>query len=299
MKILLFGKNGQLGWELQRSLAPLGELIALDRKGTVGLTGDLSDADGLRVTIQTVKPDMIVNAAAYTAVDKAEEDTGLADSINRFATEVIAQEAETLGCCFVHYSTDYVFDGTGETPWCETDVINPINQYGLSKAKGEQAILESGCRHLIFRASWVYGAHGNNFIKTMLHLMSNREELSVVGDQVGAPIGAELLADVSAHAIRQVTHAPELSGVYHVAPDGETNWYQYAVFIAAQARKCGMSLKVKDIHSILTSEYPTPAKRPLNSRLNTHKLRRVFGLYLPDWQQGVSRAIHQIMADLR
>ena len=235
MKILLLGKDGQAGWELQRALLTLGKLIALDRNGVDGLCGDLTDFQGLRATIRTLKPDIIVNAAAYTAVDRAEEETELADAVNAAAPAIIAEEAALLGAWLVHYSTDYVFNGSGKAPWDETDSINPVNEYALSKAKGEQAVMTTGCRFLIFRVSWVYGIHGSNFIKTMLRLMLEREEITVVSDQIGAPTGAELLADVTAHALIKGVSQPELSGIYHLAPGGETSWHEYAVFIADQA----------------------------------------------------------------
>lgn len=301
MKILLFGKNGQVGWELQRSLVPLGEVVALDQDETGNLVGDLTNFEGVRQTIQTIRPDVIVNAAAYTAVDRAEteEERELVYKLNAAAPALLAREAASLGCLLVHYSTDYVFDGSGAKPWREGDATNPLNQYGLSKAKGEQAIQESGCRHLIFRTSWVYGAHGNNFIKTMLRLMSEREELKVVSDQTGAPTGAELLADITAHAICRVKAHPELQGLYHLTPTGESSWYKFAVFIAAEARKCGASLKIQDIHPIETVDYPTPAERPRNSRLDTTKLREKFNLSLPDWRQGVTRVLQEITTHLQ
>lgn len=294
MKILLFGKNGQAGWELQRSLAPLGEVIALDRHGRRGLCGDLMDLDGLRATVRQVKPDCIVNGAAYTAVDRAETEGDAADLVNSEAPALMASEAASLGSLLVHYSTDYVFDGTGTAPWRETDTVCPLGRYGKSKARGERAIIESGCSYLILRASWVYGGRGNNFIRTMFALMAKRQEVKVVGDQVGAPTGAELLADVTAHALRRCVAEPELEGIYHLAPAGETSWHDYAVFVAAQARHNGISLQVEDVQAIPTSEYPTPARRPLNSRLDTCKLRHAFGLYLPHWQDGVARVINEI-----
>ncbi|MFN2353818.1 MAG: dTDP-4-dehydrorhamnose reductase [Desulfopila sp.] len=294
MKVLLFGKNGQAGWELQRSLAPLGEVIALDRHGEEGLCGDLSDLDGLRATVRQVRPDCIVNAAAYTAVDRAEVEGKKADLVNCEAPGLMATEAAALGCWLVHYSTDYVFNGTGTAPWRETDAVCPLGQYGKSKARGEQAIIESGCEYLIFRTSWVYGGRGENFIRTMLNLMTKRDELKVVGDQMGVPTGAELLADVTAHALRRCVAGPKLKGVYHLAPGGETSWHDYAVFVAGQARGNGVSLQVEDIRSIPTSEYPTPAGRPLNSRLDTGKLRHAFDVFLPHWQDGVARVINEI-----
>lgn len=295
MKILLLGKNGQVGWELQRSLAPLGELIALDRHVVDGLCGDLSDVDALRATIRQVKPDVIVNAAAYTAVDKAESETELADRVNGQASQVMAEEAATLGAWLIHYSTDYVFSGQGSLPWQESDPVAPVNHYGASKLAGEQAITASGCKHLIFRTSWVYGARGNNFAKTMLRLAKDRETLSVIADQIGAPTGADLVADVTALAIQQVLKHPELSGLYHLAASGEVSWHGYACHVIGFAQNNGEQLAVTVINPIETTAYPTPARRPLNSRLDTQKLRDNFSLHLPDWQSGVTRMLREAM----
>lgn len=295
MKILLLGKNGQVGWELQRSLAPLGEVIALDRQGEAGLCGDLSNLDGLRETIRLVRPDAIVNAAAYTAVDKAESEGELAYCINCLASEVMAQEILALDGWLVHFSTDYVFDGSGSEPWDETHAVAPINHYGSSKEAGERAIVDSGCKYLILRTSWVYGARGNNFAKTMLRLAKDREQLKVIADQVGAPTGAELLADVTAIALKQALRAPELKGLYHLAAAGETSWHGYAGFVINLARSLGEELAVQDIWPIATSEYPTPAARPHNSRLNTQKIRNNFSLHLPDWQSGVTRMLKETL----
>ncbi|SDH17372.1 dTDP-4-dehydrorhamnose reductase [Pseudomonas benzenivorans] len=294
MKILLLGKSGQVGWELQRALAPLGDLIALDRKGEGGLCGDLSDLEGLRLTVRALQPDVIVNAAAYTAVDKAESEPELADLINAQAPALLAEEIRRLGGWLVHYSTDYVFDGSGTKPWQETDAVAPLNRYGQSKLLGEQAIQASGCLHLIFRTSWVYGAHGNNFAKSMLRLAREREQLKVIDDQVGAPTGAELLADVTAHALHSAIDNPTLAGVYHLAAAGEGSWCDYARFVIEQAHSLGETLAVQEIAPIPTSAYPTPAKRPQNSRLDTRKLRHSFGLHLPHWQDGVSRMLKEI-----
>ena len=294
MKILLLGKNGQVGWELQRSLAPLGDVVALDRQGSDGLCGDLADLDGLRNTIRQVRPDVLVNAAAYTAVDKAESDVQAAGLINAQAPGLMAEELHALGGWLVHFSTDYVFDGSGSTAWCETDRTAPLNQYGLSKLHGEQAIQASGCRHLIFRTSWVYAARGNNFARTMLRLAAERERLSVIDDQIGAPTGAELLADVSAHAIRQAVLQPGLGGLYHLAAAGETSWCGYARHVIDQARRDGAVLAVQAIEPIPSSAYPVAATRPKNSRLDTGKLSRSFNLHLPDWKSGVSRMLMEI-----
>jgi dTDP-4-dehydrorhamnose reductase len=295
MKILLLGKNGQVGWELQRSLAPLGELVALDRQVTDGLCGDLSNIDGLRATLRAIRPDVVVNAAAYTTVDKAEAETELADLVNARAVGVLAQEVRALGGWLVHYSTDYVFDGHGSAPWRESDAVAPVNHYGASKLAGERLIIESGCKHLIFRTSWVYGARGNNFAKTMLRLAKERESLSVIADQMGAPTGADLIADVSALTLQQALLRPELSGLYHLAAAGEISWHGYATHVIDFAKAHGEELCVKYINAIETSAYPTPARRPLNSRLNTGKLRDNFSLHLPDWRSGVTRMLMEIL----
>jgi dTDP-4-dehydrorhamnose reductase len=294
MKILLLGKNGQLGWELQRALAPLGEVIALDRTGLNGLVGDLAELNGLRDTIRRVKPDVLVNAAAYTAVDRAEQEPDLAHLINAQAVQLMAEEMCRLNGWLLHYSTDYVFDGSGSRPWRESDTAAPLNVYGQSKRAGEEAIAASGCRHLIFRTSWVYGLHGNNFIKTILRLAREREQLSLIDDQVGAPTGADLLADVTAHALRSAESNPDLGGLYHLAAGGETSWFDYGCYLVDQARNHGAMLAVKAIAPIASQDYPVAAQRPLNSRLDTHKLQERFGLCLPHWQHGVSRLLQQI-----
>lgn len=293
MKILLFGKDGQAGWELQRALAPLGELIALGRQSESDLCGDLADPDGLRKTIRSLQPDVIVNAA-YAAVDKAESEPELAHLINAQAPQVMAEEMRALNGWLVHYSTDYVFDGSGTAPWSETDRPAPLNQYGQSKLQGEQAIAQSACRHLIFRTSWVYAARGKNFAKTMIRLAAEREQLNVIDDQFGAPTGAELLADVTAHALRQAMTQPQLSGLYHLAALGETSWCGYARYVIEQARTMDAKLAVQSIEPIPTTAYPTPAKRPHNSRLDTRKVSQTFTLQLPDWQHGVSRMLKEI-----
>lgn len=294
MKILLFGKNGQVGWELQRSLAPLGELIALDRHLFNGLCGDLSDLDALRATIRNLKPDVIVNAAAYNAVDKAESEKELAALINTQAVAVMANEALELNALLVHYSTDYVFSGEGESPWLEDDSVGPLNQYGISKRAGEEAIVASGCSHLIFRTSWVYSTWGSNFAKTMLRLARERETLNVIFDQVGAPTGAELIADVTAHAILKVKQSAGLTGIYHLVAGGEVSWHGYASHVIEYARKNGEQLKVTEVNPIESAAYPTPARRPLNSRLNTQKLQDNFALHLPEWQSGVNRMLMEV-----
>jgi dTDP-4-dehydrorhamnose reductase len=296
MKILLFGSSGQVGWELRRSLAPLGELVAPDRDSKE-LCGDFTDLEGLARTVRTVKPDVIVNAAAHTAVDKAESEAGLARTINGLAPGVLAQEAASAHAWLIHYSTDYVFDGSGDKPWLEDDATAPLNVYGATKLEGEQLIQRSGCRHLIFRTSWVYGARGGNFAKTMLKLARERDSLSVIDDQIGAPTGADLLADVSAHAIRAARQRPELSGLYHLVASGETTWHGYASFVLDFARSKGIQLKVAPdaIKAVPTSAFPTPARRPHNSRMDTKKLQHAFDLYLPQWQTGVARMLSEVL----
>ncbi len=294
MRILLLGKNGQVGWELQRSLAPLGELISLDRHLLNGLQGDLSDLEALRATIRHLKPNVIVNAAAYNAVDKAESEKELAALINTQAVAVMADEAFALNALLVHFSTDYVFSGEGDAPWREDDPVAPLNQYGISKRAGEEAIVASGCSHLIFRTSWVYSVRGNNFAKTMLRLAREREALNVIFDQVGAPTGADLIADVTAHAILKVTQSPDLAGIYHLVAGGEVSWHGYASHVIEFARKIGEQLKVTEVNPIESAAYPTPARRPLNSRLDTQKLRNNFALCLPEWQSGVNRMLMEV-----
>ena len=296
MKILLFGKNGQVGWELQRSLAPLGELVALGRDSKV-MCGDFTHPAELARTVRTVAPDVIVNAAAYTAVDKAESEAELARTINALAPGVLAEEALRLGAWVVQYSTDYVFDGSGDQPRLETDATAPLNVYGSTKLEGEQQIRQSGCKHLVFRTSWVYGARGGNFAKTMLRLAQERDSLNVIDDQFGAPTGADLLADVTAHAIRSALQRPELSGLYHLVAGGETSWHGYASFVIDFARRSGIDLKVASdaVKPVTTSAFPTPAKRPHNSRMDTAKLREAFGLFLPDWRTGVARMLSEVL----
>jgi len=294
VKILLLGKNGQVGWELQRSLAPLGELVAL---GSASSGGDFTDLDSIAEMVRAVAPDVIVNAAAHTAVDKAESEHELARTINALAPAVLAREAKRLNAWLIHYSTDYVFDGSGDKPWVETDPTGPLSVYGATKLEGEQLIRQSGCKHLIFRTSWVYGARGGNFAKTMLRLGRERDSLKVIDDQTGAPTGADLLADVTAHAIRTVRQHPEISGLYHLVASGETSWHGYASFVLDFARRAGVPLKAAHdaIQPVPTSAFPTPAKRPHNSRLNTEKLQNTFDLHLPHWQAGVERMLTEIL----
>jgi len=300
MKLLLLGRNGQVGWELQRSLAPLGELIALDRQGDAGgqgLCGDLSRLDELAQTVRALRPDVIVNAAAHTAVDKAESEPDQARLLNALAPQVLAREAAQTGALLVHYSTDYVFDGSGSAARTETEATAPLSVYGSSKLEGEQLIQASGCRHLIFRTSWVYAARGGNFAKTMLRLAQEREALSVIDDQWGAPTGADLIADVTAHAIRQLQRQPGDQGLYHLVAGGETTWHAYASHVIAKARELAPERpwKVQRIAAVPTSAFPTPAQRPHNSRLNTDRLQQTFGLRLPHWQAGVDRMMQEII----
>ncbi len=296
MKILLLGKNGQVGWELQRSLAPLGEVLALDRHST-HYCGDLSQPERLAQTVLAFQPDVIVNAAAHTAVDKAESEPELARCLNATAPAALAQAAAQIGALLVHYSTDYVFNSQGQSPWQEDSATGPLSVYGQTKLEGEQAILASSCAHLIFRTSWVYAARGGNFAKTMLRLAAERERLTVIDDQHGAPTGADLIADVTAHAIRAALLQPALGGLYHLVAGGQTTWHGYASHVIAQARviQPGLALKVGEIAAVPTSAFPTPAQRPLNSRLATHKLQAAFGLVLPPWQQGVNRMLAEIL----
>jgi dTDP-4-dehydrorhamnose reductase len=301
MKILLFGADGQVGWELRRSLAPLGEVVALTRQGgdaaALGLCGDLADLRGIAATVGRVRPDVVVNAAAYTAVDHAESEPALADLINAQAPGVLAQAAEAVGAWMVHYSSDYVFDGSGTSPWRESDPTGPLSVYGRTKLAGEQAVARLADRHLVFRTSWVYAARGQNFLRTILRLACERDQLRVVADQVGAPTGADLIADVTAHALRAVGADPRLGGLYHLAAAGETSWHGYACMALARARALGAPLRVDpaQIEPIATEAFPTAAQRPRNSRLSARQLQERLGLALPDWQVGVARAVAEII----
>ena len=301
MKIVLLGPNGQVGWELQRSLAPLGELILLGRSpqlpGHPDASGDLAQADAVIATLRRLQPDVVVNAAAYTAVDKAETEPALAQAINAQAPGAIARLMAELGGWLVHYSSDYVFDGSGSTARTETDATDPLNSYGRSKLAGERAIQGSGCQHLILRTSWVHGARGGNFARTMLRLAAERDSLTVVDDQIGAPTGADLLADITAHALRQAILNQDMSGTYHAVATGEVSFCGYARHVIDQALRAGAVLKASadTVKGVPSTAYPTPAARPKNSRLDTQKLQQTFGLCLPDWRQGVDRLLAEVL----
>jgi dTDP-4-dehydrorhamnose reductase len=295
LKILLLGKNGQVGWELQRALSPLGELRACDRS-----EANLDDPESLRQLVQEYAPDVIVNAAAYTAVDKAETDVECATRVNTQSLAVLAEEAKRLNAWLVHYSTDYVFNGTKVGFYQETDTTAPLSVYGQTKRDGEIAITESGCKHLIFRTSWVFASRGGNFAKTMLRLSAERDSLNVVADQFGAPTSAELIADVTALAIYRLQHdaslAASASGIYHLVATGETSWHGYAQFVISEATRLGAALKTQPDHvnPIPASAYPVPAARPQNSRLDTAKLRERFNIQLPNWQYHVQRLVREL-----
>ncbi|MGK9172878.1 dTDP-4-dehydrorhamnose reductase [Yokenella regensburgei] len=291
MKILLIGKNGQVGWELQRSLSTLGELVAVDFFDTE-LCGDLTNPEGIAQTIRTVKPDVVVNAAAHTAVDKAESEQELAQLLNADSVAVIAQETAKLGALLIHYSTDYVFDGLSDHFRLEDEETAPLNVYGATKRAGEVAIAAFNPRHFIFRTSWVYATRGANFAKTMLRLAKEKEQLSIINDQHGAPTGAELLADCTAIAIRS---GSTNYGIYHLVASGVTNWFDYASYIFSLAQEKGETLKINALSGVSTSSYPTPAKRPLNSRLSNEKFQREFNVVLPAWEVGVERVVTEIL----
>ncbi|WP_122094929.1 dTDP-4-dehydrorhamnose reductase [Rahnella sp. Larv3_ips] len=293
MNILLFGKTGQVGWELQRALAPLGKVIALDVH-TQEYCGDFSNPEGVAETVRRIKPDVIVNAAAHTAVDKAESERDFAQLLNATSVEAIAKEAAAIGAWLVHYSTDYVFPGDGVTPWSEDDTTGPLNTYGETKLAGEVAVQKYCPKHLIFRTSWVYAGKGNNFAKTMLRLAKDREELSIINDQFGAPTGAELLADCTAHAIRAALSKPEVAGLYHLVASGSTTWFDYANLVFAEAQNNDFKLALKQTLPVATSAYPTPARRPNNSRLDNRKFQDTFNLTLPSWDIGVKRMLAEL-----
>ena len=294
MKILLIGKNGQVGWELQRSLVTLGDVVAVDYFDNT-LCGDLSNPQGIAQTIQTVKPDVIVNAAAHTAVDKAETEQELSRLLNADSVEVIAKESAKLGALLIHYSTDYVFNGEGTHYRNEDEQTGPLNVYGETKLAGELAVAKHNARHFIFRTSWVYATRGANFAKTMLRLAKEKEKLSIINDQFGAPTGAELLADATAIAIRTAVHNQKLFGTYHLVASGETTWFDYAQYVFSIAKELGETLSIKEVIGVDTSAYPTPAKRPHNSRLSNKKFQTAFEVHLPDWKVGVKRVVTEIL----
>jgi dTDP-4-dehydrorhamnose reductase len=293
MKILLLGKEGQLGWELQRSLAVLGEVVALGRQGDEGV--DFSRPQQLAAIVRNVAPDVIVNAAAHTAVDRCESEPELAHAINAEAPGLLAMAARERGAWLVHYSSDYIFDGSGDQFRSEEAPAHPLNVYGLSKWEGEKRIRQSACRHLIFRTSWVYALRGGNFARTMLRLARERDELRVINDQWGAPTSADLLADITAHALRTVVRSErsDLSGTYNAVAAGVTNWHAYASYVIERARQAGWPIQVQReaVRAVASSEFPLPAQRPLNSRLDTRKLCQTFGLNTPVWQHGVDRML--------
>jgi len=294
-RFFITGANGQLGFELQRALAPLGEVVACGRDAC-----DLSNPDSIRAAVRASKADVIFSAGAYTAVDKAESEPDLARAVNASALGILGEEAAKLGALVIHYSTDYVFDGLKPSAYCETDATNPLGVYGKTKLEGENALAASGSDHLIFRTSWVFGAHGKNFIKTILRLASTRDELRIVADQFGAPTGAALLADASTHiAARYLRDGRETFpfGLYHLAATGETSWHGFAQYIVAKAAAANSPLQatIDCIHPIPASEYPTHAARPANSRLDTSKFRTTFGLRLPDWTRGVDQVLDVLL----
>jgi dTDP-4-dehydrorhamnose reductase len=298
MKILLLGKNGQVGWELQRALAPLGEVVALDFDSPGQLKADFSDPESLAATVRAVAPQIIVNSAAHTAVDKCESEPERAHALNAASPAVLAREAKSLGAWLLHYSTDYVFNGSGNTAWSEDSQTDPLNVYGATKLEGENAIRTSGCQHLILRTSWVYAARGGNFAKTMLKLAQEREKLTVINDQIGAPTGADLLADISAHMLRIASAQPEIAGIYHTVASGHTSWHEYASLVIEFARNKGLAIRVPSsgIEPVPSSAFVTPAERPKNSRMTTTKFSNTFNLTLPPWQQGVERMLNEILS---
>ncbi len=293
MKLLLLGANGQVGTELRRSLAPLGELVVATRNGqlTDGTACELADFDqpqSLPGLVERLAPDVVVNAAAYTAVDRAEDDAMGAFRANAEAPQALAAACAVRDALLLHYSTDYVFDGRGTRPYREDDPTAPLGVYGASKLAGEEAIRTSGCRHLIFRTAWVYAAHGHNFLRTMLRLGAERDELRVVADQVGTPTPARLIADASAEVLRR---APAMSGTWHLTAEGETSWHGFAEAIFDSAHASGLIEQRPRVVSIATIDYPTRAPRPAYSRLDTSRLRQDFGVRLPDWREGLASVV--------
>ena len=294
-KILITGCNGQVGLELNRSLSLIGDVIALDRASF-----DLSNPDSIRENIRRIHPSVILNPAAYTAVDKAESDENMAKAVNSFAPSIIGEEAQKISALVIHYSTDYVFDGNKNEPYNESDKVNPLGVYGRTKLDGEIALAESGANHVILRTSWVYGAHGKNFIKTILRLAAERQELRIVADQLGAPTSAALLADASAHIVSRYLRDDGDTfpcGLYHFAASGETTWHYLAQYVVekAIAVNCKLQVAPDRILPIKTQEYPTPAARPANSRLDTTKFCKAFDLQLPDWTHGVDQVLDLLL----
>lgn len=283
MKLLVTGKTGQLGWELERILAGLGEVVALDRSGL-----DLSSANSIGAAVRSLRPDVIVNAGAYTAVDKAEAESGITHAINAIGPAMLAEEARKLDALLIHYSTDYVFDGRKNGAYTENDAVNPLSVYGRTKWEGEQAILASGCRHLIFRTSWVYSPRGKNFMLTMLRLLREKPQLAVVDDQVGAPTSTRVIAQATAHVLQQ---KPDRSGLFHLTASGHTTWWGFTKLIAEAAR-----LQSARIDAIPTSAYPTAATRPLNSRLDCSSIQSGYGVELPAWDIEAKRVVAEILA---
>lgn len=296
MKILLLGKDGQVGWELQRALAPLGDVVACNRN-----EANLEQPESLRKLVQDHSPEVVVNAAAYTAVDRAESEPERAMRVNAEAVGVLAEEVKKQNSWLIHYSTDYVFNGVSQNAYFETDEADPQSIYGKSKRAGELAIEGTGCKHLILRTSWVYSVHGHNFVKTILRLAREKNELKVINDQIGAPTSAELIADITALLLYRLIYDPKLaaqvSGTYHLTAGGETSWHGFARFIVQEAISHGAALSTiaERVLPISTSEYPLPAKRPANSRLNTQKLCSTFGVTLPAWQIHTQRMITELM----
>ncbi len=297
-RILLLGCTGQIGWELQRALAPLGDLIALSRSDSEPT--DFSQPRVLAAMLDDLRPQIIVNAVAYTAVDRAESEPERARLLNATSVGVLAQHAAQTGAWLLHYSTDYVFDGSGDQSREEGASTGPLNVYGQTKLEGEELIRASGCQHLILRTSWVYAARGGNFARTMLKLAAECEHLTVVDDQIGAPTGADLLADLSAHVLREVTRPNQggalLSGTYHAVAGGQTSWCGYARHVIDFAAAHGQALKVQTLEPVPSSAFPTPARRPHNSRLSTRKLQDTFGFVLPPWQSGVERMLREVLS---
>lgn len=303
MRLLLLGADGQIGWQLRRSLAVLGEVVALT-PDSKNLCGDLRRPDGLAQTLQAVRPDVVVNAAAYTAVDRAETEPEAVFAINAIACEALARETQKMGAWLVHYSTDYVYDGSGERPWVETDLTAPLGVYGKSKLAGDEAIASLSSKYLILRTSWVYDSRGQNFVKSILKAAASRESLSVVADQWGSPTHAALIADITAHTLLKLSCHPaaeNLSGVYHLAASGFTHWHAYACFVIEQGLACGLPLRVTPdkVQAISSAEYTAYARRPANSRLDTARLRETFGLSLAPWQDGVRAVVAELAGQSR